>query len=67
MSACAAASASPPAWAVVTRAAAVIGAAPAAVLSTCVKPPRLSTVPAVKAACLKKFLRVEIAMLLLLS
>src|SRR5438105_11597545 len=59
MRACAAASPSLPAWAVITGAATVIACAPAAELSNCVRPPRLSTVPAANPACLKKLLRVE--------
>src|SRR5450631_996111 len=66
-SALAAASASAPAWAVITGAATVVGIAAAEALSTCIRPPTLSTVPAVKPACLRKLLRVDLAMLDLLS
>src|SRR6266568_9304696 len=67
MSALAAANASPAAWAAITGAATVIGCAPAEALSSCISPPTLSAVPAVKPACLKKPLRVHFAMVDLLS
>src|SRR5712692_6282077 len=65
ISALAAANASAPACAVITGAATVVGSAAAEALSTCIRPPTPSTVPAVKPARLKKLLRV--AMLYLLS
>src|SRR6266567_3597732 len=67
MSAWAAANASPPAWAVITGAATVIGCAPTGVLSSCASPPALSTVPAAKPAWVKKLRRVHFAMVDLLS
>src|SRR4030088_3383011 len=67
ISALAAASASPPAWAVMTGAATVTGSAPADTLSSCIRLPALSTVPAVKPARLKKLRRVHFAIVDLLS
>src|SRR5262245_30306230 len=58
-SACAAASASPPAWAAIRDAATVIGRAAADALSRCDRPPTLSAVHAVETACLRNLLRVE--------
>src|SRR5712692_5826755 len=67
ISALAAANAAPPACAVITGAATVIGIAATEAVSICIRPPAPSTVPAAKPACFKKLLRVELAMLHLIS